>query len=204
MTGAVTGAFSAAYVPPDGFLGRSWFLPLRPGVRWFYHAPRLARPLPAQAALDATLDAPLVPLVIWARAEGLTTGPSCAGHTVTPGAAAVVWRGLVADAVAVRGAGLVLADVETGARWRWRAPGYRPPYPSAAALDRDLHAHERAGLLPLCGPAAVLGRVGRAAQRVPWASADVAGPWLRLRVRAPTEAAQRAAWAALAVELGAA
>jgi hypothetical protein len=195
--------FSAVYVPPDGFLDRAWYLPVRPGVPWFYHAPRLSRPPPTPAVLDATLDPPLIALVAWARSHGLTTGPSCAGHTVTPGAAAVVWRGLVADAAAVRGEGLVLADAETGARWLWRARDYRLPYPSAEALDRDLHAHERAGLLPLSGPAAALGRARRAARCVPWASADVAGPWLRLRVRAPSEAAQRAAWGALAAELGA-
>jgi len=197
-------SFSAVYVPPDGFLGRAWYLPVRPGVPWFYHAPRFERPPPTPAVLDATLDPPLIPLVGWARSQGLTTGPSCAGHTVTPGAAGTVWRGLLSDAAAIRGEGLVLADAETGARWRWTDRDYRLPYPSVLALDRDLHAHERAGLLPLSGPAGALVRAKRAARRVPWASADVAGPWLRLRVRAPSEAAQQAAWGALAAELGAA
>ena len=197
----VTGCFSAAYVPPDGFLARSWFLPVRSGVPWYYHAPRQAGA--QNVALDSTLDPPLVPLVLWARREGLITGPSCAGHTVAPGAAAAVWQGLLADAAAIRGVGLVLVDVETAQRWRWRALDYRLPYPSADGLDRDLRAHERAGLLPLRGQAAVLREVGRAAQRVPWVTAEIAGRWLKLRVRAPSEAAQRATWGALAVGLGA-
>ena len=193
--------FSPVYVPPDGFLGLSWYSPVRPGVPWFYHAPRQGRPLPAPEVLDATLDPPLIPLVTWARAAGLTTGPSCAGHTVTPGAAGAVWRGLVADAAAVRGAGLVMTDAETGARLRWKDPHYRLPYPAVEALDRDLHAHERAGLLPLSGPPPMLLRAARAARRVPWASAGIVGPWLLIRVRAPSEAAQQGAWAALAGEL---
>lgn len=197
----MTGALSAVYVPPDDFGGKVWFLPDRPGVRWFYHAPRAGRAgraSVAPAALDRTLDAPLVPVVRWARAHGLETGPSCAGHTVSPGAALAIWRGLEIDAAAVRGPGLRMVDVETGRSGVWSDRGYRSPYGTARELDRALRAHERAGLLPLRGSPVTLARVAQAARAVPWMTADTAGPWLRLRVHAPTEAAQRAAWAALA------
>jgi len=204
MTAALPAAApSAAYVPPDDFVGKVWYLPDRPGVRWFYHAPRAGRVAVAPAALDRTLDPPLIPLVRWARAQGLETGPSCAGHTLSPGAALAIWRGLMADAAAVRGPGLALVEVETGRRGVWIDRGYRLPYTSARVLDRELRVHERAGLLPLRGAPAALARVCHAAQAVPWASVDAAGPWLRLRVRAPSEGAQRATWATLAGALGA-
>ena len=194
-------AFSAAYVAPAAFEQRAWFAPERQGVRWFYHRPRGARPLPRPAVLDATLDPPLVDLVRWARAHGITTGPSCAGHSLSPRAAALIFEGLRHDAELVRGPGLVLRDVETGARWRWRHPGYRVPFTGAAAVEAALRGHVREGFLPLQGPTPSLERVVRAARGVPYMRTALDKDGLAVHVQAPTQTAQDHAWRLLTQRL---
>ena len=194
-------AFSAAYIAPAAFEQRAWFAPERPGVRWFYHRPRGPRPPALPAALDATLDAPLVGLVRWARAHGISTGPSCAGHSLSPRAAALIFEGLRHDEGLVRGPGLVLRDVETGERWRWRRPGYRTPFASAGAVEAALLAHVREGRLPLHGPGPSLDRVVRAARGVPHLRTTLDKDGLTVHVQAPTQAAQDRAWQLLTQRL---
>ena len=194
-------AFSAAYIAPADFGQRAWFAPERPGVRWFYHRPRGPRPPALPAALDATLDAPLVGLVRWARAHGLTTGPSCAGHSLSPRAAALIFEGLRHDERLVRGPGLVLRDVETGERWRWRRPDYRSPFASARAVEAALLPHTRDGLLPLQGSAKGLRRILAAAVGIPYLTTVLDKSSLSVHVRAPTQALQDRTWLCLTQRL---
>lgn len=194
-------AMRAEYVAPAGFGQRAWFAPERPGVRWFYHQPRGARPPPHPDVLDATLDAPLVGLVRWARAHGISTGPSCAGHSLSPRAAALIFEGLRHDERLVRGPGLVLRDVETGERWRWRRPDYRAPFASARAVEAALLPHARDGLLPLQGPAQGLRRILDAAVGIPYLTTVMDKSRLSVHVRAPTQARQDRAWLCLTQRL---
>jgi len=193
----VNATISAAYVAPADFGQRAWFSPERPGVRWFYHQDRGARPPPRPEVLEATLDAPLVGLVRWARAHGLTTGPSCAGHSLSSSAAVRIFEELRRDERQVRGSGLVLRDVETGERWRWRQPGYRSPFASARAVEAALLPHLRDGLLPLRGPAQGLRRVLDAAAGIPYVTTVMDKSGLDVHVRAPTQALQDRAWLCL-------
>ena len=194
-------AMRAEYVAPAGFGQRAWFAPERPGVRWFYPQPRGARPPALPAALDATLDTQLVGLVRWARAHGISTGPSCAGHSLSPHAAALIFEGLQSDARQVRGPGLVLRDVETGERWRWRRPDYRAPFASARAVEAALLPHARDGLLPLQGPAQGLRRILDAAVGIPYLTTVMDKSRLSVHVRAPTQARQDRAWLCLTQRL---
>lgn len=194
-------AFSAAYIAPAAFEQRAWFAPERQGVRWFYHRPRGNRPPPRPAVLDATLDAPLVDLVRWARAHGITTGPSCAGHSLSPRTAALIFEGLRHDERLVRGDGLVLRDTETGERWRWRHPSYRSPFATARAVQTALLPHVRDGLLPLHGPTQSLMRVAKAARGIPYLHTTLDKESLAVHVRAPTQTQQDHAWHLLSQRL---
>lgn len=194
---------SGRFIPPTDMRPLRWFLADQPAARWFYHCPRSPEtaPSPRSPTVASTLDPPLRALVhaVWRR--GARTGPSCAGHVVSFAHAAAVYAQLCADADKVRGAGLVLRDVETQQRLLWRDPTYRVPYPSVSALYLALKQHELHGVLPVVGPPAVLRPIIDAAWRVPGVCITPLPHGVQLHVQEPTAGAQAHVWAMLAAEV---
>ena len=186
--------FEAAYVSPDEFAEKEWYEPMRNGVRWFYHRPRVHPTRVRHEVLDDTLDAGLRPLVAAARAQGLSTLPSCAGHSVDHLHTLLLFEQLGRDADDVRGLGLPLVNVETGEEVLWQDPSYVLPWADEEDLEADLHAHERVGAIGLRGPPEQLARIARGLLTVPFVGLSERHGDLWIWVQAPTQGWQEATW----------
>jgi hypothetical protein len=195
--------FEVEYVPPDQFGEKEWYEPMRNGIRWFYHRPR-TRPLPVDPeALDGTLDAGIVPVVAAARAQGLATLPSCAGHSVDVVHTLLLHEQLTRDAEEVRGIGLPLLNVETGEKVLWQDPAYYLSWDEPEELEADLRVRERVGAIGIRGPQSHLAHVARRLLTVPFVHLSEKGGDLWIWVRAPTQTWQDATWLRVAEKMNA-
>jgi hypothetical protein len=183
---------SPEYVSPELFTQRRWFQPLRAGIRWFYHSPR-GGPA-AVTVLDSTLDPQLVPLVQALRARGLQTLASCAGHSTDPVQLLFLYTQLEKDEKDVRGAGLPVVDIETGAQLLWQDESYELPWEDVDSLESDLRMSDRVGAIGVRGREAELVRLSMDLALVPSMEVSASGSDLWLWVSAPSQAEQDRAW----------
>jgi hypothetical protein len=138
------------FVPHDLWPDKIWLLPLEPTKEpWYYYAPRTHPPsdLMNPGFLES-VDAPIRPLVKWMHEHGIQTGPSCAGHEISPGGFQEIWQGLLEDAAKIRGPGLALKDIENGDLYVMRDPEYRLPWYDFKQFFDKADQHRLVGYLP--------------------------------------------------------
>ena len=187
------GLFGVQFVPPQEFDSKEWWEPVRAGPRWFYHSPRL-RPAVTGLVSISTVDEDLVKLVqtLWSR--GFTTHASCAGHAASEPQSRKLFAALLRDVDSVRGAGLVLQNVETGTRVGWRQRDYNLPWTDAAQLHGHLEDHALVGCLGVSGEPTRLYALSTALASLGCVYVECRGTELWLWVEQPDLPAQRSAW----------
>jgi hypothetical protein len=150
---------SAGYIAPEMFDRVRWLRPARgPGVPvWHYWTPREKPHLGERVDL-ATVDPLLRGMVAFAQARGVLTTPSCEGHFFDAAWFDAAYRGLLADVPQIRAGTLWMQDVESGALYRPRIPGWLPP-PYAETRDA-VAANNGKGQVGFSFPEAVLPRYG--------------------------------------------
>jgi hypothetical protein len=119
---------------------------------WYYHAPALEHRLSDDAKFYELVDPPLRPLCRAARAAGLSTTPSCAGHFYMKERFARLWATLQRDADGIRGGGLAVCDSESGAPCVFQDPAYVLPWTDFDAFFAQVDALQRQGYLGLAVP----------------------------------------------------
>ena len=141
----------ASFVPPEQFAVKRWWKPVRPGFLWFYHSPAPYRG--AAFMRDySTVDPHLRPTVKFLHSIGIPTLPSCEGHWPMKKWAQRCYQSLAEDAYKIRGGGLTLEDVETGARIKYEDPYYELPWFSWQDFYEELLLHAGGGYLSFLLP----------------------------------------------------
>lgn len=183
------------YLPPGKFSGVRWFEAAGGKHRWFYHKPQGSTPGDVEAkALLATVDVELVDLVRFIHRNGGTTGPSCAGHVVTPVHHRKVQATMRSHARRVRSSGLRVRDVETGQQAVWRDANY--------TVDMDLlrdslgneKVFELIGYLPLMAEPELANRLLAAVKNTPCSWVEEQDGYLVVWVGCLNVNRQRNAW----------
>jgi hypothetical protein len=97
---------------------------------WYYHTPRGNEVAPAvdAAVLEPTLDPCLRELAMCLNRMGHSTLPSCSGHYLDADQCDGIYEDLMQDCIDIRGSGLPLRDVETGATLRLKDPNWALPW----------------------------------------------------------------------------
>lgn len=139
---------AAHYIDPSEFASKSWWKPLRPGVQWFYHAPRSNTNIQNHSIVDiATVDQPLIPIVNLCNTLGIKTMPSCAGHDVSEDYSKRLFAQLKDDASVIPQKGLIFENVEDRQRLLYRDPHYTIPWTHFFDLHAHLELYERMGVI---------------------------------------------------------
>jgi hypothetical protein len=186
--------FGVEFIAPKEFSSKEWWLPIRPGLRWFYHTQRRERPSSSAHLITGTLDEELVPLVRAARALGLETEASCAGHAVSADYTKKLYVELLRDAKRVNNKGLPLVNVETNQVVCWQDPNYTLPWLGWQVLNQHLQDNSLVGLITLAGRHDLLKDVEQALHTVPEVIPEWVGPRLQLWVAEDNHLDQAKAW----------
>ena len=139
-----------SFVPHEEWADKIWLIPQKATQEpWYYAAPRTHSP----ADIDnpdflESVDEPMRPLVEWLHKRGVQTGPSCAGHRISPEGFRTIWEGLCSDAERIRGAGLPLKDIENDDLYVMRNQGYELPWADFREFLSQASAHQPIGYLP--------------------------------------------------------
>ena len=190
------------YLPPGKFSGVRWFEATGGKHRWFYHKPQGSTPRGVEAeALVTTVDAELVDLVRYIHRNGGTTGPSCAGHVVTPMHHRKVQAAMRNHARKVRSSGLRVRDVETGKEALWRDTDYKVDMDLLSDSLANEKVFELIGYLPVKAGPEILQRLSGAVAKTPCAWAERHGSYLVVWVGCLSANDQRIAWRCITQEL---
>lgn len=132
----------ANYVSPENMHLVRWYLPLRPGVRWYYHCD-LGR-------IDASLHTPLElvdpslrAIIQKLNAAGKPTLASCEGHWLSESEFQAILAQLRKDEQQIRTVGLPLLDLHTRDRLIYFDPNYRRP--NEVILREEVYDHQGMG-----------------------------------------------------------
>ena len=75
--------------------------------------------------------------------RNITTTPSCSGHCKSERNFAKLWDDLEADKADVRQDGLVMKEIESGERFRFRDPAYQLPWTKETFIDRARNCQQK-------------------------------------------------------------
>jgi hypothetical protein len=193
---------TAHAVPAHLFDAYHWLLPV--GVphpsRWHYGWPRATPHRGSLSVNPATVDPALRPLVLTLHRRGIRTLPSCEGHFSRPTpkgrpdpALLLRSRDLRAQAPLIRGPGLLMQDVESGALWRVVDPAYK--LPSFPEMVENHAAQEGSGYIGIMIPYRIQLRWS------PYIQTQANAERLDIRVKAPNAATQHRVWARITADI---
>ncbi len=133
---------SADYIPPEEMHLVRWYLPMRPGVKWYYHR--------YHGQIDSSLQTPielvdpsLRPIIRRLNEAGLPTLASCEGHWLSEEEFIAILEQLRRDEKAIRTKGLKLLDLHTGETIHYVDRNYRRP--EEDELRRQVYDHQGIG-----------------------------------------------------------
>jgi hypothetical protein len=123
------------FVPHSQFHTGVWLLSeKRPG--WYYFMKKKNNHLIHNDQFMESVDPPLRDLVEFLHQRNITTTPSCSGHYKSERNFAKLWDDLKADEADVRQDALVMKEIESGERFRFRDPAYQLPWTKETFIDR--------------------------------------------------------------------
>jgi len=134
-------------IPHSDFHKGIWLLSEeRPS--WYYFKKKKNKNSICNKAFSSSVDEPLKELVAALHKNGIKTTPSCSGHDMKERNLAKFYDDMKADATSIKNEGLMLKDIESGARYFCRDADYTLPW-NKKEFVKELSSYQHTGVIGL-------------------------------------------------------